>query len=69
MRRLSTKTVLIVSIFLTATVLSTMVAPAQDFPTRPIKLIIPSQAGGGHDLTFRAVTSGSASPRTGSSCA
>jgi len=57
MRRLSTRMALIVSIFLTASALSTMVAPAQEFPTKPIKLIIPSQAGGGHDLTFRAVTS------------
>jgi tripartite-type tricarboxylate transporter receptor subunit TctC len=30
---------------------------AQEFPTKPITLIIPSGAGGSHDLTARAVTS------------
>jgi tripartite-type tricarboxylate transporter receptor subunit TctC len=30
---------------------------AQDFPTKPVTLIIPSGAGGSHDLTARAVTS------------
>jgi len=30
---------------------------AQDFPTKPIVLIIPVGAGGSHDLTARAVTS------------
>jgi len=57
MHRLSMKMALIVSTVLMASVLSIPMAPAQDFPTKPIKLIIPSQAGGGHDLTFRAVTS------------
>ena len=28
-----------------------------EFPSKPITLIVPSGAGGGHDLTFRAVTS------------
>ena len=32
-------------------------ASAQAFPSKPITLIVPSRAGGGHDLTFRAVTS------------
>jgi tripartite-type tricarboxylate transporter receptor subunit TctC len=33
-------------------------AQAQDdFPTKPITLIIPAAAGGSHDLTARAVTS------------
>jgi len=28
-----------------------------EFPNKPITLVIPSRAGGGHDLTFRAVVS------------
>ena len=32
-------------------------AQAQDFPTKPITLVIPMGAGGSHDLTARAVTS------------
>jgi tripartite-type tricarboxylate transporter receptor subunit TctC len=32
-------------------------AHAQDFPTKPITLVIPMGAGGSHDLTARAVTS------------
>ncbi len=40
------------------TVLSLGTASAQDdFPTKPITLIIPAAAGGSHDLTARAVTS------------
>ena len=30
---------------------------AQEYPTKPITLIIPFGPGGGHDLLFRAVTS------------
>jgi len=41
--------------FLSAFVLH--LAYAQDFPTKPITLIIPVGAGGSHDLTARAVTS------------
>jgi len=32
-------------------------AHAQEFPTKPITLIIPAGAGGSHDMTARAVTS------------
>ena len=32
-------------------------AMAQEFPTKPVTLIIPVGAGGSHDLTARAVTS------------
>lgn len=32
-------------------------AEAQDFPTKPVTLVIPFGAGGSHDLTARAVTS------------
>jgi tripartite-type tricarboxylate transporter receptor subunit TctC len=51
----SVKAALIVSLLLS--VLISFPASAQNFPTKPIKLVVPSQAGGGHDLTFRAVTS------------
>jgi tripartite-type tricarboxylate transporter receptor subunit TctC len=57
MNRLFVRTVLFVSIFLALFTFSIPIALAQDFPNKPIKLIIPSNAGGGHDLTFRAVTS------------
>jgi tripartite-type tricarboxylate transporter receptor subunit TctC len=30
---------------------------ADEFPSKPVTIIVPSRAGGGHDLTFRAVTS------------
>jgi tripartite-type tricarboxylate transporter receptor subunit TctC len=33
------------------------IVEAQDFPTKPITLVNPGGAGGGHDLTARAVTS------------
>jgi len=32
-------------------------AQAQDYPTKPVTLVIPVGAGGSHDLTARAVTS------------
>jgi len=32
-------------------------ALAQDFPTKPVTLVIPVGAGGSHDLTAQAVTS------------
>jgi tripartite-type tricarboxylate transporter receptor subunit TctC len=32
-------------------------AQAQEYPTKPVTLVIASQAGGSHDLTARAVTS------------
>lgn len=38
-------------------VLGIQIAQAQDFPTKPITLVIPVGAGGSHDLTARAVTS------------
>jgi len=33
------------------------ISSAADYPSKPITLVVPSRAGGGHDLTFRAVTS------------
>jgi len=44
-------------ILLALMVLSLQTALAQAYPTKPIKIVVPSRAGGGHDLTFRAVTS------------
>jgi tripartite-type tricarboxylate transporter receptor subunit TctC len=47
--------------FLTALLLISSFAPgvlwAQEYPTKPITLIIPFGPGGGHDLLFRSVTS------------
>ncbi len=40
-----------------AIVISAAVALAQEFPTKPIELVIPYAAGGSHDLTARALTS------------
>jgi len=44
-------------LILVATLISGGVATAQDFPTKPIELIIPYGPGGSHDLTARALTS------------
>ncbi|MBI4256238.1 MAG: tripartite tricarboxylate transporter substrate binding protein, partial [Candidatus Rokubacteria bacterium] len=38
-------------------VLATVPAAAQEFPTKPIELVIPFGPGGSHDLTARAVAS------------
>jgi len=40
-----------------AIVISAAVALAQEFPTKPIELVIPYAAGGSHDQTARALTS------------
>src|SRR5438309_9932561 len=37
--------------------ISGAIATAQEFPTKPIELVIPYAAGGSHDLTARALTS------------
>src|SRR5438270_12033201 len=37
--------------------ISGAVAAAQEFPTKPIELVIPYAAGGSHDLTARALAS------------
>jgi tripartite-type tricarboxylate transporter receptor subunit TctC len=42
---------------LTLSVLAFQIVHAQEFPTRPVTLVIPVGAGGSHDLTARAVTS------------
>ena len=34
-------------------VLGTSVAPAQDYPTQPVKLVVPFPAGGGTDALAR----------------
>ncbi len=33
------------------------IVQAQDFPTKPVTLVVPKGAGGGHDLTARALSS------------
>ena len=48
---------LIYSVLLMLLVLGSQIALAQDFPARPVTLIIPMGSGGSHDLTARAVTS------------
>src|SRR2546426_7297584 len=40
-----------------ATLIPGAVSTAQEFPTKPIELVIPYAAGGSHDLTARAPTS------------
>jgi tripartite-type tricarboxylate transporter receptor subunit TctC len=49
------------SVFLIALVGLSLLIPgilfAQEYPTKPVTLIIPYGPGGGHDLLFRAVTS------------
>ena len=57
MHRLFVRMVLFGSISLALFAFSIPMTFAQDFPTKPITLVIPSRAGGGHDLTFRAVVS------------
>ena len=42
---------------LTLALLGGQLVYAQEFPTKPVSLIIPFGAGGSHDLTARAVTS------------
>lgn len=42
---------------LALSVLSLPMAQAQEFPTKPITLVVPVGAGGSHDLTARAITS------------
>jgi tripartite-type tricarboxylate transporter receptor subunit TctC len=39
----------------TLALLATAAANAQDFPNKPITLVVPSSAGGSHDLTARAL--------------
>ena len=42
---------------LLASLTSAVVATAQEFPTKPIELVLPYAAGGSHDLTARALAS------------
>lgn len=51
------KTGLILIVLLIVSFLGIQNVLAAEFPTKPIKIIVPSKAGGGHDLTFRAVCS------------
>ena len=45
------------AVILTALLTATLPVAAQDFPTKPIELILPYGPGGSHDLTARAVAS------------
>ena len=42
---------------LLVTLISGAVATAQEFPTKPVELVLPFGPGGSHDLTARAVAS------------
>ena len=42
---------------LLATLAAASPAPAQEFPTKPVELVLPFGPGGSHDLTARAVSS------------
>src|SRR3954449_5718014 len=44
------------NVFLAAVIGSIQIAAAQDYPTRPITLIVPLAAGGGADIVSRIVT-------------
>jgi putative tricarboxylic transport membrane protein len=47
----------LVAVTLTITLAPAAVVSAQDFPTKPIELVLPFGPGGSHDLTARAVAS------------
>lgn len=57
MRRRTGEGVLAYFILLTITLLGPQFVEAQEFPVKPVTLVIPFGAGGSHDLTARAVTS------------
>lgn len=57
MKRRTGKSVLMYSILLILTLWMSAFVQAQEFPTKPVTLVIPFGAGGSHDLTARAVTS------------
>jgi tripartite-type tricarboxylate transporter receptor subunit TctC len=48
---------LVYFIFLMVSISGSQFAQAQEYPTKPVTLVIPFGAGGSHDLTARAVTS------------
>ena len=60
MRKRTKEGVLVCFILLAATILGTQLVQAQEYPTKPVALVIPFGAGGSHDLTARAVTSAAA---------
>ncbi len=57
MNRPTGKQVLAFSILLTFILLRPLLVQAQEYPSKPVMLVIPFGAGGSHDLTARAVTS------------
>jgi hypothetical protein len=59
-RLMEMKSLIRISVFIILSFVSLFgfqAALAQDFPTKPVTLVIPVGAGGSHDLTARAVTS------------
>jgi tripartite-type tricarboxylate transporter receptor subunit TctC len=54
--QLTRKTLFYAAVLL-ASLLGAQVVQAQEFPAKPVTLVIPFGAGGSHDLTARAVTS------------
>jgi len=57
MKKRTGKSVLAYFVLLTLTLWMSTFVQAQEFPTKPVTLVIPFGAGGSHDLTARAVTS------------
>jgi tripartite-type tricarboxylate transporter receptor subunit TctC len=57
MKVLLEKIGLAAALFFVSSLLFIQPVGAQDFPTKPVTLVIPFGAGGSHDLTARAVTS------------
>ena len=47
-----------VLLLLLVTAILAGVATAQEFPTKPVELVLPMRPVGSHDLTARAVASG-----------
>jgi tripartite-type tricarboxylate transporter receptor subunit TctC len=46
----------IIGVALTALAVSTVAAPAQDWPTRPVTMVVPFAAGGPIDVVARILT-------------
>ena len=60
MRRGRTATQILGALLATATIIITATAPAraQDYPTRPVEIIVPFAAGGGSELLARLISDG-----------
>jgi tripartite-type tricarboxylate transporter receptor subunit TctC len=49
-------------LFVAALLLAAGTAPAQEYPTRPIRFVVPLPPGGSPDLTARTISSGLSGP-------